>query len=1216
MENLRDFDLMGVPLSGTNLIEASAGTGKTFAIEGLFLRLVIEKRLSVHQVLVVTFTVPATEELRGRIRKRLVEAKRAFQNGGAEDALLRKLTEKHNRNVKDAIHRLNSAINDFDEAAIFTIHGLCQRILRECAFESGSLFDAEMMVDQEPLKRQIAEDFWRKHFYDAPIELVRYLLGRGVSEDRFLTLANTSVWCPDLKIIPEVDAPSMETILDLVCRVQNSHDALKQRWFSEKNEIERQLRRSDLNARSYNKTQVSRYLADLDSYLEQKGPLPLATYKTFSKFTIDSLRECTKKNGRTPEHPFFVECGRHKALAEEAEAILDQYWLFLKTAFLRYLRAELPRRKEKRNVQHFDDLLLKVRAALNREGDSRLASSIRKKYKAALIDEFQDTDPIQYAIFDSVFGASDSILFLIGDPKQAIYSFRGADLFAYMKAASRVEAKYTMAENWRSEPKLIEAVNGIFSNAPAPFVYDEIPFHPARSAEGKMHAFLSVDGRKGSPFRIWYMDAAQVSSEKSVIPRGLADEAIARAVAGEIARLLGLGRQNRALLGDRPLRESDIAVLVRKHTEAGLVQAALNELGVRTVMLSTGNVFDSREAEELWRVLLAVSEPNDPRLLKAALVTDLLGVRGEELDEAESEEPGWQHWVARFEAYHESWADAGFMKMFRRLIQGEGVRKRLLTHRDGERRLTNVLHLAEVLQREASARNLGMRNLLKRFAEFREEGTAQAEHELRLESDGDAVRLLTMHKSKGLQYPVVFCPFAWMGSRNRSSEILFHEKRGDSFDVVLDMGSDKMNLHRSLASNELLAENLRLLYVGLTRAINRCYLVWGRFNGAETSAMAYLFHQPETLNPERLADDLGEQFKGMQDQALIQQIADLVDRADGSIACTPIPLETETVYEPRGLPEKPLACSIFRGRIRSDWRVSSFSSLISDIGIRTELPDHDALDAGVGLVEEVNSDTLDTSNDLNIFRFPKGAKAGSCIHGILEQVDYLNPNEALTSELVARKLSEYEFDSKWREPLCSMIRDVLEVNLDPARPDFSLSQVGPRDRINEMEFYYPLNPVSADTLKGLFKTGTDGLVTDQVSLHLARLAFRPTRGFMKGFIDLVFRFGDQYYLVDWKSNFLGGRVEDYRRRALESVMSAEYYVLQYLIYTVALDRYLSLRVPDYSYERHFGGVFYLFVRGIDVERGSEFGIYHGKPSAAWVHEACSTLVSSGESRWD
>ncbi|MBI4774343.1 MAG: exodeoxyribonuclease V subunit beta [Deltaproteobacteria bacterium] len=1214
MGNVRNFDLMGVPLSGTNLIEASAGTGKTFAIEGLFLRLIIEKRLSVHQILVVTFTVAATEELRGRIRRRLIEARKAFQIGEGEDELLRKLTENHLGNVDDVIHRLTGAINDFDESAIFTIHGLCQRILRENAFESGSLFDAEMILDQETLKRQIAEDFWRKHFYDAPVELVRYFMGKGISADTFLKLGHTSIGCPDLRVIPDVTPPPIHSMSELLSGVRESHGSLRRTWLSEKGEIERQLRNSDLSARSYNETQVSRYLADLDSYLEQKGPMPSASIESFSKFTTDTLKRATKQKGRSPDHRFFVQCDRHEALVKQAEATLDRYLMFLKSAFLRYLKAELPTRKEKRNVQHFDDLLLKVRAALNREGDSRLAGSLRKKYKAALIDEFQDTDPIQYAIFDSVFGTRDSILFLIGDPKQAIYSFRGADLFAYMKAASHVATRYTMTENWRSEPGLIEAVNGVFSNASAPFVYDEIPFHPVRPPEGRVHAFLTVGGRREPPFWIWYADPERVSSERKVISKGLAGEVISRAVAGEIARLLESGRRKRALLGDRPLRESDIAVLVRKHTEAGLIQTALNELGVRTVMLSTGNVFESREAEELWRVLVAVSEPSEPRLLKSALVTDLIGVRGEELVDADSERPTWQHWASRFETYHESWMEGGFMKMFRGLIQGEGVRKRLLSYRDGERRLTNVLHLAELLQREASARNLGMRNLLKRFAEFREEGTPQDEHELRLESDEDAVRLLTMHKSKGLQFPIVFCPFAWMGSESGGSEVLFHEKRDDSFDVVLDMGSDKMDLSRASASTELLAENLRLLYVGLTRAINRCYLVWGRFNGAETSAPAYLFHRPEALDPECLVKDLGEKFKRLQDQELVRQITSLADKAGGSIACAPIPLQAETEYEPRDRLEKPLACSTFRGRIHTDWRISSFSSLISDIAVRSEFPDHDAgSEGGVKVVEGVYSETSDTRSDPNMFQFPRGAEAGSCIHEILEQVDYANPDEALRSELVRRKLSEYEFDVKWCEPVCAMIRNVLEVNLDPERPELSLSRVGPRDRINEMEFYYPLNPVSADTLKDLFRSGTEDLVTDEAALHLARLDFRPARGFMKGFIDLIFRFGGQYYLVDWKSNFLGGRVEDYHRRALESVMNAEYYVLQYLIYTVALDRYLSLRVPDYSYEDHFGGVFYLFVRGIDMKRGPEFGIYHGRPSSEWVHEACSTLLPSGES---
>ena len=872
-DEIKGFDLLESPLEGTNLIEASAGTGKTYTISGLFLRLILEKGFSVNDILVVTYTVAATEELRDRIRKKIREAMEAFSAGDSPDEFLKGLVQK-NPDPKAAIELLQEALHNFDEASIFTIHGFCQRTLHESAFESGSLFDTELIPDQERLKEEIVRDFWRRHFYSAPLEFIGYVQGKGLNPEYFLKLLGKGTAHLDSQIVPEIKSAKLSSLEDF----RKASEKLKKEWPKAKEEV---LEIFSGPALKYY-TNPQKHIEAMDGYVANGAGIPL--FKEFERFTPTKLAANTKKNCVTPKHPFFDLCEDFQEKATSLASEMDRQILFLKGEVFRYLKKELPARKERQNIQSFDDLLIRLRDALDKTGGDDLAKAIRTKYRAALIDEFQDTDPIQYAIFKNVFGGEESILFLIGDPKQAIYSFRGADLFAYMRAAGHVDSRYTLTKNWRSEPGLITAVNTIFSNGKNPFIYEAIPFEPSTAKERKDHEFLKINGKEESPFHLWFVDAEKVAESGKPITKGRARELIPDAVAGEISRLIGLGKEGRALIGDRPLREADIAVLVRRNSEARLVQESLTALRVPSVLHSMGELFETDESREMSRVLSAIGSPNHEPLLKVALATDMLGKRGEDLEKLARDEAEWEDWVVKFREYNELWEKRGFIRMFRYFLYREKIRTRLLSFPDGERRLTNVLHLSEVLHQESSERKLGVVGLLKWLRQQRDpESPRLEEHQLRLESDANAVRIVTIHKSKGLEYPVVFCPFNWDGSEiGKKEEFLFHDPKDDwKINLVLN---PEENPNRMLGEKEMLAENLRLLYVSLTRAKNRCYLVWGRFNEAGTSAPAYLLHPPER-NPEDIVEATGEKFEGLTDADIRQRLKSLPGMRRGRFTC-------------------------------------------------------------------------------------------------------------------------------------------------------------------------------------------------------------------------------------------------------------------------------------------------------------------------------------------
>jgi exodeoxyribonuclease V beta subunit len=1196
------LQLIECPLEGTNLIEASAGTGKTYAITGLYLRLVLEKKLSVDQILVVTFTEAATEELKDRIRKHLRLALDAFGGRPREDPFVAELV-KREKQADAAAHRLRDAIRAFDEAAIFTIHGFCMRTLYEHAFESGTFFDTQLLTDQETLKREIVEDYWRRHLYQGSPLFVHYALSAGVSPEALFSLLSRGMHHLRLKIVPQTERRDTKAQEEACLRAFNE---VLEAWPSSKEEVASLLQAEGLSRVKYDPKKIPLWVQGMDDFV-LSGRVNARLFPGFRKFTRSEVEGGTKKGQAPPRHRFFDLCENLWTAQQELEDAFAHNLLWLKVQLFEYVDSELERRKREKNVQSFDDLLLKLSRALEGGKGKDLAGAIRKRFRAALIDEFQDTDPIQYAIFRHIFASKDSVLFLVGDPKQAIYSFRGADIFAYMEAAGEVETRYTLEENWRSEPALIQAVNHLFSARRDAFVYDRIQFLAARPAKKKQREGLTVDQKAEPALRLWFMDAREWAKPGNPINKGRGWEVIPRAVASEISSLLSLGEKGRALIGERALSAADVAVLVRRNVEAKIMQQALGELRIPSVLYTTDNLLDSHEAGESERILAAIAKPDDESLIRAALATDMLAVTGEELDALRGEEGAWERWLLKFKGYHEDWKKQGFIRMFRSFLRNEGVLIRLMGLPDGERRDTNILHLMEVLHRIGSEKKLDPPGLLKWLSEQRDPETPRLEeHQLRLESDERAVKIVTVHKSKGLEYPVVFCPFMWGGSRIRSAHepFTFHDER-DRMALTLDLGSPERDANRGRAELEMLAESLRLFYVALTRARYRCYLVWGRFREAETSPAAYLFDPSPSSGSDEILSRLEERFRSLTDKELFDHLKKTSDRAGGVMDLSPLRVKEAAPYAPLRAGGTALSPKTFSGPIDREWKISSFSSLTSGRAHGEETADHDAR----AFVEiEPGEAFQEVPEPRGIFAFPKGTRAGTFVHDLLEHLDFSEKDETMLRSLAAQKLEAYGFDPSWLDAVCGMVRRVLSVPLAADRDDFSLSSVRKHERLNELEFYFPLKPLSPRLLQEmLLKSGLPGSVSGAPE-RIGDLVFAPLRGFLKGFMDLVFEFEDRFYLVDWKSNDLGPSVDHYGPSSLAAAMDQGFYTLQYFIYTVALNQYLRNRVAGYDYETHFGGVYYIFVRGVDPARGREFGIFRDRPSSQLVHEWTRMLM--------
>lgn len=1145
------FDAATVDLKGVNLIEASAGTGKTFTLAELYCRLIIEQQLEVKNILVVTYTRAATEELRGRLRKRLVEERYTLSRAEQPDT--------------QAIKRLKLAIQSFDEAAIFTIHGFCQRALQDFAFESGHSFDVEMVTDEEEIKQAVVDDFWRRQSSAADANFARFLLAKKQTPETLLKAVGSLPGKPYLTYLPlpEVDIEKAQA------QAEADFASLKQCWLNYQAEIISVVTdNSLLAANKYRSDWVANWLLMLENLL-QKETLPQQVFEQLDRFTRERLEPALKKGKTLPDHPFWSHAERFLQSHQQLNQCRDTALQRLRMQLADYLRQELPKRKQKLKLQAFDDLLLNLQQALHSEQGDVLVAQIRQQFQAALIDEFQDTDPIQYDCFKTVFADSGSPVFFVGDPKQAIYSFRGADIFTYLNAKKASQREFNLDTNWRSHPLLVGAVNTLFERVEKPFIYDDIPFHPVKAARPDTPA-LTIAQQSLSPLEFVWIDG----DDDKAINKGEMLTLAANSTASQIAEMIQQSSHGEVRLTDkdgdsRALNGGDIAVLVRSHTQATAIQQALRQRGINSVQQSRDNVFKSDQAVMLEQVLLAVAKPGNNSLIATALATPFFAKTALDIYQQQQDDNLWLEQTDLFQSLHDSWQQNGFIVMFRRLMEQLDIQRRLLQQPDGERQLTNLMHLAELTQAYASRRNSTIEAILTWLAAQRQASSAtQDMAQIRLESDEQLVKVITIHTSKGLEYPVVFCPFLWHQGKPKQKPDLMFFHRSETNQACVAFGEPGFSEAEPIAEAESKAEDLRLLYVALTRARERCVIIWGAAKSCEDTAMFGLLHRDlDTVSPAQMRTELAELAAEYPSLISLQTVSERVEN-------TPVNPAAEGALSARA----------FKGNILPSWQISSFSGLTR--GHHVEQPDYDA----DSVISEWQP-PVETRHDR--FGFPKGANAGTCLHSLFEHWDFQTTGDEW-QQLIQKTLNQYGIDTDWADVVERWLPAVVSTPLS-ADSKLTLDCISQDKRLDEMAFYFPVSELTTQKLKATL----NGFVAEMPVLKtvLNQLNFNQVTGFMKGFIDLIFEFEGRFYIADYKSNWLGDKAEDYDKAALDEAMVAHGYPLQYLIYSLALHRYLKIRLPDYDPEHHFGGVYYLFIRGMQAEWG-QAGVYFDKPSAA------------------
>ncbi|WP_439886990.1 exodeoxyribonuclease V subunit beta [Pseudomonas sp. MBLB4123] len=1173
------LDLLQDSFAGRSLIEASAGTGKTWTLTALYARLLLERQLSVSQILVVTFTTAATAELRERIRLRLAELLAVYEQGPGEDALLNRL---HARYPDAASHRrLLLAVHGFDEAAIFTIHGFCQRALQDAAFEAGGDFDNELTQDDREILDALLADLWRHELAAAEPEWAAFLVQQRLTPQVLRQRLRGHLGKPYLRIEPRPGAQA--DLAPLRAAWQQARDA----WLTHGGAWLEQLKAFDgFKSNMVDATKLGAWQAELDGYFGDAAAL-FGKVEGLRRLSREGLLKASKKGAATPASPL---AGALQDLCDALEAALpeaEQRLIALQVRLIGQLNEQLPLRKAAQRLLAFDDLLNRLQQALYGEGGEQLAQTLRAQYPLALIDEFQDTDPVQYQVFRRIYASQGDLCF-VGDPKQAIYAFRGADLATYLKARDEAARQYSLATNHRSTPELIAALNQLFDR-PRPFAEEGLAYPPVGASQ-RPRPRLVLPEEAEAPLALVWLDDEYLS-------KGQAGALAARDTARRIAAVLsasGIGQAYFEHSGERtPLKGGDIAVLVASHRQAAEVAAELAARGVPSVRRGKENVWHSEEAEALAAVLAAYAEPGREGALRYALASRLLGRSAAELAACQDDARAWDEEREAAERYHQLWQQQGFMRAFRAWLDEQRVAERLLALVDGERRLTNLLHLAELLQSESLQRP-GLEQLLAWFEAQRRAEAHGEDALLRLESDAERVQIVTIHTSKGLEYPLVFCPYLWDGALLRQFEDI--SCHADDGTPLLDLGGEHLDRHRERARQERFAEKLRLTYVALTRARDRLWLHWGPVDckpkkdgslgdsGLHSSALAWLLHG-RRLPGEDALGELAAHLQSLGPAQLRGEIEQLVAASQGRMAVQPLFAgEASAAGERRASPPEQLA-SLQRS-LHSAWRIGSFSGLAA--GMHMEAPDRDTL--AMPAASEPGS---------GFFAFPRGARAGTCLHAILE--DWAR-GKAPLAELVAPALSGHGIDADtWGEIATQQLQRVIETDLDGN--GLSLAGLEPARRLPELGFTFPVAGLEVVRLRAILGDPAHGLPAPMREAAV-RLEFDSLKGFLKGFIDLTFEHDGRWYIADYKSNWLGPDAGHYQGEQLLQALAAEHYYLQYLIYLVALRRFLRQRLADFT-DAQLGGAYYLFLRGMPGA-----GVYFARPADSLL-DALDRLFEEG-----
>lgn len=1206
---------------GVMLLEASAGTGKTFALAHLVLRLLVEKRIGLRGLLVVTYTNAAAAELRDRIGRRLQEALTGLQppdGWTAPDPVLagwleRQPGEPSGRAAVQGLLLL--ALEELDAADITTIHGFCQRTLRRQAMEASRPPELTLETDAAELVRQVAHDYWQQQVLALPLHLVQGLAAGIDLEDLERQLLQLDA-DPGLALDPLPAGLSLERPLaeQLAALWEEPWARFRQAWSEGGRALEQGFRATAAEWRAGGAGATTPYAGRprsdrserVDAWLAEQPEggdyaALMAQQDLGSYFHPDPFCRAARKAEGPERQIRLPDPGLLEAVAALREGPAEAVLLH----GCHWGRAELARRRARSGSIGFAQLLEGLDPGPDATAPTPLLQAMGRRYRAALIDEFQDTDPLQWRILRLAFAGDAHLLVMVGDPKQAIYRFRGGDLDTYRLARRRAARVLALQENRRSSPELIGSLNALMG--PAGLPRSGLPVPPVLARSGRS----GPDGM--APVRLLYLGGERDGDE--ALPSRTALEARLPALVADA--VLELLEEAPALAGGDgrppvPLRAGDIALLVHNHRQAEDLRGALERRHIASRLVSKADVFASPAATALQRLLDALGDPADPGRLRLLAASPLLGWSARQI--ADAAPAAWSELAGRLQALARALPHQGPLGVLSQLVDGEGLARLSV----GGRLLADLQQVAELLQERLHVDRLALvaaADWLRRLRldQTRASGTIPEPHQAHSDRADEAVTVITVHRSKGLQFPVVICPYLWQAAGTPTAGghrvgFRWHPAAGTGARLDLHLrpgwgrGWEALRQHREAER----AERERLAYVAVTRAQHLLVLAWGPSKGQQANPLfPWLFPGDPLPDPE---DDAP--IAGHSDADWCARLLETIERrALGielrQVAAEPGPPRT---LAPEAAAVEALRCGpVPRRPLDTGWGRSSYTAWTRAAH-------------GAGLSEAALDEGRDTSDpspegeapeggDAVLWPeqgplggFARGPGAGDCLHRMLEQLDYRLPIDAPASrELVERELRRAGLEGEALEPLLRGLEQVRRTPFGGGLGSLRVADLGQERRLNELSFDLTLGYATAAGLAAAFADHPGGAFGAAYAASVGSLPV-ASRGFLTGSIDLVFTATDadgppRWWVADWKSNWLGRRDREgrplacgprhYGQEAMAALMAQSHYPLQAHLYLVALHRYLAWRLPGYAPERHLGGYAYVFLRGAPGEAGAQ-----------------------------
>ncbi len=1178
---------------GTTLIEASAGSGKTYTLCRIVLRLILIENVSIDRILAVTFTTAATAELKDRIRSLLQDCLVEINKGEIKEDVLTEAQE--HESLATLKQRLQLSLDAFDEAQISTIHGFCKRALDFIPLESGMPFDASFEQVEDDMIERLRNEYIISHIYDhSPLLAALGLANITKIEETLKEVGRQTATHPYAELRPKPQKHFIESLTSLFVSTVENIPKIKET-------LDPLIPNFNKRSKLYKALIDPTFYSSLEK-MAARGYPNKDDINTLTTLSEDAFAKAlTKTIAHTDLPPVLEVCDRFiTSLTHLPHHFAHHYRSFLHDR-LRTL-------KELSGTISFDDLLHILNRAINSEQSSTIQTDLGALYDAVLIDEFQDTDPVQYNILNTLFGQGDHHLYYIGDPKQAIYSFRGADIQTYFQATQIDSIRtQTLGTNYRSTPEMVAGSNAFFTLSEESFVLDAIEFEAATAKPTETPPKApSPHSAPGLRFEVLPPEGSKTGQRE--------EQSIA--CKDDILALVSEG-----------VTPKEMAVLVNNRFEADLIYNILSKTGIPCEIRSERSIFQTQEMDTICLLLTCLARPAQAALQKSLLGNALFGLTWEGIDSPTFTETHDRLSDFLYE-WRKDWDQSLFTVTFQRMLRAFSCIDRLAENANFERSYSNFLQLAEIASDAQNEANLSPQSLVNWLRRRQDQSSRDEEAwQTRLQSDSGKLQITTIFSSKGLEYGYVFLPYmSQMDAFKDKGLFVYHSPDSPDAQMIIELGSQEDSTGETLAKRESLAERARLIYVALTRAVNqtRAYLT--------LPSIPKSSKKPPSLPP-IIQLMIGLDVDGLDTASLHERIHAKLDQmqntpnsgiswtsraptsegsdqstltnADLTLSSSPS-TETERHARPFTLTHIPY------GR-----RVSSFSALSQQVSSHStevaevESKDKDELPTSVAEtpIDDENEEALSTEPDIH--NFLKGAKTGDLLHAILENLDFTQ--KQTVSDLVNQCFEQHQFGYfEYKNIVAQQIETLIETPLQADFTEFPLNAISPKNKIPELEFVYPVDNGFMDRLTdALEQYGSDRFPASWIE-RLKSSPLFDLQAMLRGFIDLIVEHEGKLYIIDWKSNYLGPTAASYTQEALSDAMEHHDYFLQYCIYIVALKRFIETRFPHSHFDDLFGGVFYIFIRGIQTSEQS--GIYFDRPNAQLIEALDHALGGKPHSR--